>query len=139
MFWSPEDVCMLPVLNQTWKKVEYYREHLDELPILNGIMKKRIEDICIELNLRFFDTNKWSINQPIILSQVENCISCANVNGVAAVKNIEFTNKAGGIYSPYTYDLPGATLGGIIYPSLDPMIFEIRYPDSDILGRVVGA
>ena len=23
----------------------------DELPILNGIMKKRIEDICIELNI----------------------------------------------------------------------------------------
>ena len=35
--------------------------------------------------------------------------------------------------------LSGATLGGIIYPSLDPMIFEIRFPDSDILGRVVGA
>jgi hypothetical protein len=110
-----------------------------EIQVLQGFNAQQVLIGCIEALKVFFDTNKWSINQPIILSQVENCISCANVNGVAAVKNIEFTNKAGGIYSPYTYDLPGATLGGIIYPSLDPMIFEIRYPDSDILGRVVGA
>lgn len=110
-----------------------------EIQVLQGFNAQQVLIGCIEALKTFFDTNKWSINQPIILSQVENCISCANVNGVAAVKNIEFTNKAGGIYSPYTYDLQGATLGGIIYPSLDPMIFEIRYPDSDILGRVVGA
>jgi len=73
------------------------------------------------------------------LSQVENAISCNNVNGVAAVKKLEFINKAGGVYSPYSYDIPGATLGGIIYPSIDPMIFEIRYPETDIMGRVVGA
>jgi hypothetical protein len=72
------------------------------------------------------------------LSQVENAISSAGVNGVAAVKKIEFVNKAGGNYSPYSYDLTGATLNGVIYPSLDPSIFEIRYPDQDIYGRVVG-
>ena len=110
-----------------------------EIQVLQGFNAQQVLIGCIEALKVFFDTNKWSINQPIILSQVENCISCANVNGVAAVKKLEFTNKAGGIYSPYTYDLQGATLGGIIYPSLDPMIFEIRYPDSDILGRVVGA
>jgi hypothetical protein len=110
-----------------------------EIQVLQGFNAQQVLIGCIEALKVFFDTNKWSINQPIILSQVENCISCANVNGVAAVKKLEFTNKAGGIYSPYTYDLQGATLGGIVYPSLDPMIFEIRYPDSDILGRVVGA
>jgi hypothetical protein len=93
---------------------------------------------CINKLKEFFNTTKWSINQPIILSQVENAISSAGVNGVAAVKKIEFVNKAGGNYSPYSYDLTGATLNGVIYPSLDPSIFEIRYPDQDIYGRVVG-
>jgi hypothetical protein len=110
-----------------------------EIQVLQGFNAQQVLIGCIEALKTFFSINKWSINQPIILSQVENCISCGNVNGVAAVKNIEFVNKAGGLYSPYTYDLQGATLGGIIYPSLDPMIFEIRYPDNDILGRVVGA
>jgi hypothetical protein len=110
-----------------------------EIQVLQGFNAQQVLIGCIEALKTFFNTSKWSINQPIILSQVENCISCGNVNGVAAVKNIEFINKAGGLYSPYTYDLQGATLGGIIYPSLDPMIFEIRYPDNDILGRVVGA
>jgi hypothetical protein len=108
-----------------------------EIQVLQGFNSQQVLIGCINSLKQFFDINKWSINQPIILSQVENIISCANVNGVAAVKNIEFINKFGGIYSPYAYDIQGATLGGVIYPSLDPMIFEIRYPDQDILGRVV--
>ena len=110
-----------------------------EIQVLQGFNAQQVLIGCIEALKQFFNTSKWSVNQPIILSQVENCISCGNVNGVAAVKKLEFVNKAGGVYSPYTYDLQGATLGGIIYPSLDPMIFEIRFPDNDILGRVVGA
>ena len=108
-----------------------------EIQVLQGFNSQQVLIGCINSLKQFFDINKWSINQPIILSQVENIISCTNVNGVAAVKNIEFINKFGGIYSPYAYDIQGATLGGVIYPSLDPMIFEIRYPDQDILGRVV--
>jgi hypothetical protein len=110
-----------------------------EIQVLQGFNAQQVLIGCINALKEFFNTKNWSINQPIILSQVENCISCNNVNGVAAVKKLEFINKFGGLYSPYTYDLQGATLGGIIYPSLDPMIFEIRFPDSDILGRVVGA
>ena len=26
---------------------------------------------------------------------------------------------------------------GIVYPSLDPCIFEIKYPNKDIKGRVI--
>ena len=110
-----------------------------EIQVLQGFNAQQVLIGCINALKEFFNIKNWSINQPIILSQVENCISCNNVNGVAAVKKLEFINKFGGLYSPYTYDLSGATLGGIIYPSLDPMIFEIRFPDSDILGRVVGA
>ena len=40
-------------------------------------------------------------------------------------------------YSVYSYDIKGATINNVIYPSLDPMIFEVKFPDSDIRGRAV--
>ena len=109
-----------------------------EIQVLQGFNAQQVLLSAIESLKQYFDINKWSINQPIILSQVENAISCAGVSGVAAVKKIEFINKNGGNYSPYAYDINGATLNGVIYPSLDPSIFEIRYPNSDIIGRVIG-
>jgi hypothetical protein len=62
-----------------------------------------------------------------------------NIEGVQTVKNIKFSNKSGtpSGYSQYAYDIEGATLNGVIYPSLDPSIFEIRYLNNDIKGRVV--
>jgi hypothetical protein len=41
-------------------------------------------------------------------------------------------------YNGHVYDLQSATKDGIIYPSLDPCIFELKYPNIDIQGRVVG-
>ena len=61
------------------------------------------------------------------------------VDGVQTVKNLSITNKSGvsSGYSQYAYDLSGATLNGIIYPSLDPSIFEVKNLSTDIKGRVV--
>ena len=41
-------------------------------------------------------------------------------------------------YSGNVYDVAGATRKGVVYPSLDPSIFEVKYPNQDILGEVVG-
>ena len=61
------------------------------------------------------------------------------IEGVQTVKNVSIVNKSGLIigYSAYSYDITGATQNGVIYPSLDPMIFEVKYPDVDIKGKVV--
>ena len=83
----------------------------------------------------YFDTSKWEINQPIIYSNIYNLIG--TVMGVQSVVKVDITNLAGGDYSPYSYDIKGATKQGVIYPSLDPMIFEVRFPDTDIYGKVV--
>ena len=40
-------------------------------------------------------------------------------------------------YSSFAYDIPGATIDDVVYPSIDPMIFEVKFPNSDIKGRVV--
>ena len=109
-----------------------------EIQVIQGFNAQQVLIDAIEKLKEFFNIDYWSINQPIIISQVYNAITCAGVNGVAAVKKLEFTNLSGGNYSPYTYDITGATLDGVIYPSLDPSIFEIRFPDQYISGRVVG-
>lgn len=85
----------------------------------------------------YFNINNWQVNQPIILAELYTLID--KVQGVQTVQRVEITNQSGenNGYSKYSYDIPGATLNGIIYPSLDPSIFEVKYPDIDIQGRVV--
>jgi alanine dehydrogenase len=61
------------------------------------------------------------------------------VEGVQTVKNVSIENLTGSSlgYSDYAYDVPGATLNDVVYPSIDPMIFEVKNPNTDIKGRVV--
>jgi hypothetical protein len=58
---------------------------------------------------------------------------------VQTVQKVNITNNTGESlgYSKYAYDITAATLKGVIYPSLDPSIFEVKYPSTDIQGRVV--
>ena len=51
---------------------------------------------------------------------------------------IENKHKVSGGYSGNVYDLDSATRDGVVYPSLDPSIFELKLPNVDIEGRVVG-
>jgi hypothetical protein len=92
---------------------------------------------CLTQLTTYFDADNWQINQPIILSNINSLLD--KVEGVQTVKNVQITNKTGEAlgYSKYSYDIPGATINGIIYPSLDPCIFEIKNPLVDIQGRVV--
>jgi len=92
---------------------------------------------CISALQEYFNINKWQINQPIILKDINTLID--NIEGVQTVNKVNITNKAGTTsgYSQYAYDIAGATQKGIIYPSLDPSIFELKFPNTDIKGRVV--
>jgi hypothetical protein len=92
---------------------------------------------CISSLQEYFNINNWQINQPIFLRDLY--IRLDKIKGVQTVKNISITNKAGTTsgYSAYAYDIEGATQNQVIYPSLDPSIFEIRYPNLDIKGKVV--
>lgn len=113
-----------------------------DVVIFPGYNNKEIILNCINVLKDHFNIDKWQINQPIIISEINNKLS--QVQGVQSVSKIEIINKTseggfeeGGSYSQYAYDIVGATRNGIIYPSLDPCIFECRYPDIDIMGRSV--
>lgn len=92
---------------------------------------------CLLTLKTYFNRNNWQMNQPIILSDIYSMLD--QVAGVQTVQRVAITNIAGtnSGYSQYSYDISAATLNGVIYPSLDPSIFEVKYPDVDIQGRVV--
>jgi hypothetical protein len=106
-----------------------------DITVLSGYSNKDVLTNCIASLQDHFNIDKWQINQPIILSDVISKL--LQIRGVQSVVKLEVVNKQGGNYSPYGYDITGATKKGNIYPSLDPAIFEIRYPNTDIQGRVV--
>ena len=92
---------------------------------------------CISALQIYFAIDNWQINQPIILRELY--ILLDKIEGVQTVKTISITNKVGVNlgYSQWAYDTAGATENNVIYPSLDPMIFEVKFPSTDISGRVV--
>jgi len=88
----------------------------------------------------YFDIDRWQINQPIMLGDLSYEI--AQVEGVASVTNITINNdntyKVSEGYSGNAFDTAGAIENSIVYPSLDPSIFELKYPGRDIIGSVEG-
>jgi hypothetical protein len=92
---------------------------------------------CINSLKTYFSRDNWQINQPIMIRDLY--VRLDKIKGVQTVKNIIINNKAGTTsgYSQYAYDISSATQNMVIYPSLDPSIFEVKYPDSDIKGKVV--
>lgn len=90
---------------------------------------------CINKLREYFDIKKWQINQPIVLSNVYTELD--RVDGVQTVVNLKIVNKHDESlgYSKNVYDIQTATKDGIIFPSLDPSIFEIKFPDNDIFGK----
>ena len=92
---------------------------------------------CIAALQTYFNINNWQINQPIILRDIY--ILLDKIEGVQTVKTVTISNLVGENlgYSPYAYDIKGATQANVVYPSLDPSIFEVKYPNQDIQGRVV--
>ena len=109
----------------------------------NDVLFKAIQKVK-----QFFAPDKWQMNQPIVLSDLAYQISL--VDGVVSIVPPEVNNpnkdlilienksKVINGYSGNVYDIGSASQEGIIYPSLDPSIFELKFPNSDIEGRVVG-
>jgi len=108
-----------------------------DIIVLPDYVNSEVLTNCISELQGYFAISEWQINEPIIMRDLY--ILLDKVEGVQTVKNITLSNKVGTSlgYSQYAYDVPGSTINGVVYPSLDPMIFEVKYPQSDIRGRVV--
>jgi hypothetical protein len=105
--------------------------------VYNNFNKKEVLDQCLQKAKDFFNVDKWYFNQPININQFE--LELAKIEGVQSVAEVKFKNltQNDGDYSPHEYNLSEATHNKIIYPSLDPSVFEVKYPDNDIRGAVI--
>jgi hypothetical protein len=135
------------------KYLEQFRILTDEVNILDAFVVNIAVDFdivvyrnynmndvlarCIDAVKDFFDVDKWQINQPIILNDLR--LAIGSIDGVQTVTNVTVKNKYrfkdGRDYQEYRYPINEATIDDIIYPSLDPCIFELRYPETDIVGH----
>ena len=108
-----------------------------EIIVLPNYNSNEVILACISALRGFFNINRWQINQPIIFRDIYVILD--QIEGVQTVKNVYFNNLNGveNGYSEYGYDIKGATIDGVLYPSIDPSIFEVKNPNTDIKGRVV--
>ena len=98
---------------------------------------------CIAALKDYFNIDNWSINQPITLSQIYVLLD--GIQGVQTVPRpdaqgvggLQITNKYNGNYSPNKYSINTATKMGVIFPPKDSSIFEVKFPNLDIKGKVI--
>lgn len=141
------------VKNNLARYLEQYRLLTDDVTILDAFIinigvrfnitvfrNYNMNDVLarsIDVVQKFFDIEQWNIGQPIILTDLVYQIG--SVEGVQNVTKVEIFNKYqftdGEEYQPYRYDIADATVNGVIYPSLDPSIFELKHPQTDIIGN----
>jgi len=106
-----------------------------EIRVYGGYNKREVLTRCINELKDYFNIDNWTFNMAINISEIELLI--AGVEGVQSVPKCEITNKCLGNYSSHSYNIQDATKGKMVYPSLDPSIFEVKFPNKDIKGRVV--
>jgi hypothetical protein len=140
------------VKNNIKTYLDQYRILTDEIRILDGFVVNigvdfkiivfknyNVNEVlarCIDALRKFFDIEKWQMNQPIIYADVFH--ELASIDGVQSVTSVKIFNRYayrdGADYNDFLYDIDAATMNGVVYPSLDPCIFEVRYPENDIIG-----
>jgi hypothetical protein len=106
-----------------------------EIRVYSGYNKREVLTRCINELKEYFNIDNWTFNMPINISEVELLI--AGVEGVQSVPKCEIVNKCLGNYSQYSYNIKEATRDKLVFPSIDPSVFEVKFPNTDLKGRVV--
>jgi hypothetical protein len=107
-----------------------------EISMFHNFNKKEVLFSSIQVISDMFSIDGRSVMQPIELGEIE--LAIASIPGVKSVVKVEVVNLtvADGDYSENEYDIEAATVGKTVYPSMDPSIFELKFPQKDIKGRV---
>lgn len=141
-----------PAMQQNLKSyLDQYRMLTDSIRIIDGYIinigvefsiivyknynKKDVLANAINLVREYFDINNIQFCQPINLSRLK--LEIGKLDGVQTVASIKIKNLTlrDGDYSENEYNIQQATVNEVIYPSVDPSIFEVKFPTRDIVGR----
>ena len=87
------------------------------------------------LALRKLFNNPGDIGEPIYITDIYRALQ--EVPGIIDVLSVEIVAKSGGVYSTLEYDFDGAMSGdGRQIDSQKNIVFELKYPNTDIQGSV---
>lgn len=106
-----------------------------EITTFKGENKREVLARCLTAAKEFFNIDNMNFNQSINLSRFE--LALANIEGVQSVQNVKIKNLTAldGDYSSVEYNIDNATIDKVVYPSLDPSVFEVKNPNKDIIGK----
>jgi hypothetical protein len=92
---------------------------------------------CVSRLKTLLHNDRMQINGALNISSIISDLD--GLEGVQSIPTLEFVNmhNASSGYSGNEYQINGAIKNNILYPSLDPSIFEIKYPNADIKGRAI--
>ena len=92
---------------------------------------------CIDRLRILLHNDRMQINGPLDMSAIVADLD--RLEGVQSIPNFGFSNlyKPESGYSGNEYDISKSIKNNVLYPSLDPCIFEIKYPNADIKGKAV--
>jgi hypothetical protein len=106
-----------------------------EIICYSNYNKREVLTACVTELQDYFNIDRWTFNKTINISEIE--LVLANIEGVMSVPMVKVYNLCGEPYSPNRYNVEEATRAKIIYPSLDPCVFEVKFPNKDIKGRAL--
>lgn len=101
----------------------------------NAVKNIVIQNIIARLR-KYLDIKNFQIDQPIRVDDIHNIIY--TTQGVASVIDVRFRGISGSVndreYSTIRFDVTSNTKKRLLVPSPAGSIFEVRYPDFDIVG-----
>ncbi len=106
-----------------------------EIVVLSGYNSRTVVLSCIDKLKELMHIDNMQFMQPIIIKDL--MLELSKIDGVQSVMKMDIRNKwrASLGYSGNKYNLEDANKSGIIYPSKDPAVFEVKFPEKDIQGR----
>lgn len=103
--------------------------------VQNGYSKKELLVKSMKVINQFMNIQNYQIGSYIDLNQLRNKL--LRVQGVINVPKLLFFNKKGGNYSSVQYQMSNALHESKYFPSQSPSIFQLKYPELDIVGSVL--
>lgn len=133
--------------------LDQYRMLTDSIRIIDGYVinigveftiiayknynKKDVLANCLTIVQNYFNIDGVQFCQSINISRLK--LEIGKVDGVQSVSSVKLKNLTlrDGDYSENEYNIDVATINEVVYPSVDPSIFEVRFPTKDIVGKVL--
>ena len=123
------EICDAKIINVQCKFVVVAAANYNKSQILyKAILKVK----------QYFNISNFDIGTPIQKYKLQNMLlGVPGVINVPEIRMMSMYDSTGVIYSSNFYDMQNAESDGSYFTATYPSIFELKYPDKDIIGSVI--